>query len=580
MRAARAAALLSALACAALLAPWLAGTVDRARASTIHTHKSGDGQPLSSGGAPAGPARAPSGPPLLGPGSSAPDVPASEESSASAPPSAGDVLAENGLSSPLCRSPFALPITVQRNCQASGFIAASAPTGDYAFDVNIDTGISKWSNNASATVQDFAQLGWMALVAVTHALIVMFEWCYSLNLLSGAVMSQLTHTLHAAGLTFTEPWMAPALAIASVLAAYHGLVRRRVAETVGQALVMLAMMIAGLWVIANPAGTIGVLERWADEGAMGTLAVMVGGTAEHSQATLAASMTGLFGAVITAPWCYLEFGNVSWCEDRPQLDPGLRKAGLAIAKHLRSPSRCQAGCGAGASAEAVSASLLRSAQTNGQLFLALPANEAERNSTKAQGTLLNVLCGGGEAADKCQGHTATQAEFRSERGTNSRLMGLAPIWLGTLGMLLLFGLLAVRLLIAAAATLLYLLLAPAAVLAPALGDGGRAMFRAWTMRLLAACVSKLTYSFLLGILLAVTHMLLSLTVLGWWAQWCLISAFWWTAFAKRHQALGLLAGERHRQVILRTRSLGRRMIERRYRRSGSTGRHLRVGGDL
>jgi hypothetical protein len=473
------------------------------------------------------------------------------------------VLVENGLSSPLCRTPFGLPGIVQRNCRTSGFIAAPEPTGDYAFDVNIDTGVGKLSNDASAIVQDFAQQGWMALVAITHALIVMLEWCYSLDLLGAAVMSQVTHMLHAAGLALSEPWMALALSIAAMLIAYHGLVRRRVAETVGQALAMIAMMLAGLWVIANPAGTVGVLERWADEGAGGTLAAMTGAVGQRPQAALAASMTDLFGAVVTAPWCYLEFGDVSWCEDQRRFDPRLRRAALAIAKRLRSQSRCQASCATSShsSPAAVDAALLRDARTNGQLFLALPANELERNSVKTQGTLLNVLCGGAETAAKCHGPTAAEAEFRSERGTNGRLMGLASIWLGALGMLLLFGLLAVRLLIAAAVTLLYLLLAPAAVLAPALGEGGRSVFRAWTTRLLAACVSKLTYSFLLGALLGVTHILLSLTAIGWWAQWCLISACWWTAFAKRHRALGLLSGKGGRFGPSRSGLLGWRAIE-------------------
>jgi len=54
--------------------------------------------------------------------------------------------------------------------------------------------------------------------------------------------------------------------------------------------------------------------------------------------------------------------------------------------------------------------------------------------------------------------------------------GLLLILAGTLGMLLLLGFIALRLLGAALATLLYLLLAPLAVLAPALGDAGRTPF--------------------------------------------------------------------------------------------------------
>lgn len=507
-------------------------------------------------------ARAPSAPPLIGPegvGTGAWLEPPGQESSASAAPSGGDVLVENGLSSPFCNDRMRLAPVTKRNCRTSNFIAAGEPTGNYAFDVNIDTGVGELSNSAAAIVLDFAQQGWMALVAVTHALIVMFEWCFSSSLLGGAVPSQLTSALHTARASLTEPWMALVLAVAAVLVVYRGLIRRRVAQTAGQALAVMAMMAGGLWVIADPAATIGALQSWADEGAAGTLAAAAGGEARASQATLARSMGELYGAVITGPWCYLEFGDVGWCEDRSRLDPRLRRTALALAR--RPKPACRPGCKP--SVQPLGATLLRAARTNGELFLALPANEAERNSTKESGTLLNTLCGGGASADDCRGPTAPQAEFRSERGLDGRLMGLASIGLGAIGMLLVFGLLAVRLLLAAVATMLYLLLAPAMALAPALGETGRSLFRAWTMRLLAACVSKLTYSFLLGVLLTVNRLLLSMTALGWWAQWCLLSAFWWTAFSKRHAALAVLGGRRPELSfsVQRSRSAGWRAIE-------------------
>ncbi len=69
--------------------------------------------------------------------------------------------------------------------------------------------------------------------------------------------------------------------------------------------------------------------------------------------------------------------------------------------------------------------------------------------------------------------------------------GLLLIAAGLLGMLLLLGFIALRLLTAAIFSLLYLLLAPAMVLAPAFGEGGRALFRRWVAQLLGAVVSKL-----------------------------------------------------------------------------------------
>ena len=129
------------------------------------------------------------------------------------------------------------------------------------------------------------------------------------------------------------------------------------------------------------------------------------------------------------------------------------------------------------------------------------------------------------------------------------------------------GFIAMRLLRQPAAlfSLFYLLIAPGMVLAPALGDGGRALFRRWAGHLLGAVVSKLLFSFLLGVVLAVLGILASLHALGWWTQWLLMSAFWWGAYLRRHQALSVAQGaltDRHRPVRRREpRSVAKRVSE-------------------
>jgi hypothetical protein len=196
------------------------------------------------------------------------------------------------------------------------------------------------------------------------------------------------------------------------------------------------------------------------------------------------------------------------------------------------------------------ARLLREARTNGEIFLALPAEQARRNAAKSNASLLGVLCGGGGSAEHCRGPTAAQAEFRSARGTYGRAIGLVLIWAGGLGMLLLFGFLGLRLLLSAAITAGCLLLAPAFALIPALGESGRAAFRAWVTRLLSAAVAKIGYSFLLAVVLTVTSLLLGLRGLGWWAQWLLLSAFWWTAFLRRHHIRTILPGQPSRPATV------------------------------
>ncbi len=495
--------------------------------------------------------RAPSEPPL---GSGAADATAAREEGdgVAVASSAGDPLVSNGLSSPMCRAgaDAGLSRVSQGNCSTSGFEAAPFPTGNYAFDVHIDTGVTKLTNDADATVQNLLQLAWTVLVAAVHGLIVMIEWCYTIDLIDSSAMSGVARGLRQMQTVFTEPWLVVVLTVASLLALYQGLVRRRVAETLGQTLLMLAMMAGGLWVIMDPMGTVGSLGEWANEAGLGALGAAAGGDPDHPERTLADSMGDVFSGAVDGPWCYMEFGNVGWCSDPARLDSRLHASGLAVAAREQAQIGCstagetgncvRAGSGQ-ARALSRSATQLLAARTNGELFLALPANQAMRNSINDSGSLFNVLCGGSETP--CKGPTAAEAEFRTQHGTQWRFMGLVFIWLGALGMMLLLGFIALHLLGAAVVSLLYLLFAPAAVLAPALGDGGRAAFRGWATRLLGAVMSKLIYSFLLGVVLLMGRVLtVDLTALGWFTQWLLISTMWWAAFCQRNQVLGLAEG--------------------------------------
>jgi hypothetical protein len=529
--------------CAAL-ALLLASAVPAAGV-VIRSHRAQHGHSPSSPH-PDGKPVAPSGPPL-GVG-----VSSREGENAGVPSAEGDQLVENGLGSPLCKGPTSgLSGAAQSNCQTSGFVGAPAPTNDYAFDVHIDVGAFGLSKGGLLSViQDvFIAPVWNALVWVVHALVVMLEWCFTLELLDPATLGGLARSLRRAQASFTEPWLVLALAMVSMLTFYNGLIRRRVSETLGQACTTLAMMALGLWVIADPLGTVGAVGRWANQASLGTLGAIAQGTPANAPRTLADSMRTVFSDAIEMPWCYLEFGNVRWCSDPVLLDPGLRKAALHLVAEQQAKLSCNAGSGqlctstSSASGLAVKRTqeLVREADTNGRLFLAFPANESQRNSVKDKSSLLGVLCQT-EDDTKCTGPTAAQAEFRSDDGTFPRMIGVVLIAGGVLGMTMLFGLVALRLLTAAIFSLFLLLLAPFAVLAPALGDSGRAVFSGWVTRLLGSVVSKLLFSFLLGALLSMQHILLSLESLGWWTQWLLISAFWWTIFFKRRQAMGFLHG--------------------------------------
>ncbi|HEX3909567.1 MAG TPA: hypothetical protein VHW67_02550 [Solirubrobacteraceae bacterium] len=519
--------------------------------------------------APAGGSTSPAGPPLISattvPGPQGGDTGGDEPGAGGSPQAELDPLVSNGLGSPLCSGALGgsgLDGASKSHCETSGFIAAAAPTGNFGIDVHIDTGFLGLSSaGLLAIVQDlFVTPVWMALVWAVHALVVMLEWCFAIDLLdSPSVSSGIARGLRNMQSAITAPWLATVLAIASVLCAYNGLVRRRVAESVAQALLVLAMIAAGTWVMVDPAGTVGALGAWANQASLGTLAVTAQGDPSDPDGALAGGMDAVFSAAVEVPWCYMEFGDVDWCRSPSRLEPQLRTAALALARTelesvgcsaaeapsgaTTSGSPCAAKGGADAKALERSARLLRTARTNGAIFLALPPNGPARNAINDSSSLLRAICRSDDATS-CRGPAAAQAEFRTNRGTWPRVGGLLLIVLGVLGMLLLLGFLALRLLGSAIFSLLYLLLAPAAALAPALGEAGRAAFRKWAAHLLAAVVSKLLFALVLGVVLAVLGLLEHLESLGWWTRWLLMSAFWWGLFVRRHQALQLAGGDR------------------------------------
>ncbi len=514
-------------------------------------------------------AKAPGGPPLTQGGSLG-----GGEAETGAPVAEVDPLVDNGLTSPLCSSSQArgeLSPASARNCETSGFVAAPAPTGNYGLDVHIDTGVLGLSEGGLlSVVQDIAiQPVWMALVWAVHALIVVLQWAFTIDLLDSAGGGSVGAALRHVQSVFTLPWLGLTLALAAVATVYTGLVRRRVGEALGTSLLMLAMIGTSLAIADDPGGTVGLVGAWANNASLGTLAVVTGRGGESRAGALAASADGIFAGAVEAPWCYLEFGDVGWCEEPARLEPRLRAAGLAIATSELSQARCReptpgASCSGGggwAHALVSSAQLLRQARTNGQLFLALPTNGPQRNSINRGGSLLRVLCGSADATE-CTSATASEAEFRTNRGTWPRLGGLLLIIAGALGLLLLLGFIIARLLAAALLGLLLLLLAPAAALAPALGEGGRELFRRWAGGLFAAVALKLVFAFLLGAVLVVAAVLASLRGLGWWTQWLLTSAFWWGAFMHRHVAWRFARTARlESRIDARPRPLGRRVRE-------------------
>jgi hypothetical protein len=470
-------------------------------------------------------------------------------------------LASNGFASPSCTAAVLtaqLSQAERTNCAVSGVDVAPVPLSNYSIDINIPSGLdASFTEDLDTVVQDLLVTPvWTAVVWLIHVVLIALEWCYAIDLLAPATLARISSSLGVAQRVFTDPWLGLALAVAAVGFAWQGLVRRRVLDTLGHAALLAVMVCAGLWIIADPVGTVGAVGNLADRAALTTVAASATGDPSQPVSTVDGAFAAVFDTAISGPWCYLEFGDVDWCRAPGALDPRLRATAASLDAQLRAEASCHGPaiglvqCAPDGSALqsqlSGAATALDEARTNGELFLAIPPEATARTALESQTvtpTLYGALCGSGDPT-ACTAPTAPQAEFRTASGTWPRVGGLLLIVAGTVGMLLLLGFIALRLLGAALATLLYLMLAPLAVLAPALGEAGRDAFRLWLTRLVGAALAKLVYSVALGVVLLIVTLLSSLDGLGWWTQWLLISVFWWTAFEQRHRVLGLVLHER------------------------------------
>jgi hypothetical protein len=472
-----------------------------------------------------------------------PEPPVGNDDPAADDTASADPLVGNGLGGALCRNADlagGLSAQARRNCQMSGVADAAAPVGNYGFDIHIDTGALGLSSRTLLSAVQTLLLTplWTLLLWLTHAVLSLVEWGFAIDLLDPATMGSIAGALSAMHSAVTEPWLVALLALAAIALLYHAVVRRRIVDSVGEVAAMTAMILAGLWIIANPAGTVGEINRALNHTGLGAVAAVSSGNPGDGRAALGDGLRAVFATAVTGPWCYLEFGDVDWCRNPRRLDARLR----ATADNLRGAALDDAHCRAHDSAcqqqsePAREAQLLGRAQSNGDLFLAFPANSAHRNAINQHDSLYRTLCGT-ENDNACRGPTADVAQWRTESGTWSRAGGLVLIAAGIVGMLALLLFIALRLLGAAILIVVYLLLAPLAVLAPTIGESGRGAFRGWLTRLLGALVAKLIYALFLGVVLLTLSILDGLGSLGWWTQWLLIAAFWWIVYTHRHEVL-------------------------------------------
>ena len=202
-------------------------------------------------------------------------------------------LAANGFESPSCTSlalNVQLSVAERANCTVSGVAVAPVPLSNYSVDVNIASGLdASLHQDLDSVVQDlFVTPVWTAVVWLIHVVLIALEWCYSIDLLAPATLARASSALGGAKRVFTDPW--------------QGLVRRRVLDTLGHAALLAVMVACGLWIIADPVGTVGAVGNLADRAALTTVAASATGDPSQPVATVDSAFADVFDAATNGPW--------------------------------------------------------------------------------------------------------------------------------------------------------------------------------------------------------------------------------------------------------------------------------------
>ena len=438
-----------------------------------------------------------------------------------------DPLRSLGGDSPLCARAD-VGAAARASCRQSGAIEHPYPLGRYRFDWHIDTGITKDPvNNLLAGVQWLVAMAWVSLLYALSAVLLAFQWAFSLDLLGQAMAPARRGLSQLHERTLGRPWLLAAISLMGLGALWRGFVQRRQIETVAGLATASLMMAGALFVIAQPQQTLGALSRGANDVSLGFLAGASEGTLRTPSRSIASSSRRIFDAVVLRPWCAMNFADVTWCLGRAPGDR-LTRAERWLRFEPDSPQR--------------------------DAEFQIVDDPSSQPWTRSAGVLGVGLPGGDLlAADsdairrQLHGYHVTRADtprvqIQKKGQTVVRVALFVIVAAGVTGCLLLVGWLSVHVLLQGLLTLVLLLAAPVVLLAPAFGEQGRALFAGWAKRLLAAVIAKAIYALLLAIVLAINAIIGELdTTFPWLAVWLISAVFWWGVLLKRSELLGWLS---------------------------------------
>jgi hypothetical protein len=436
-----------------------------------------------------------------------------------AQPASADPLRALGADSPLCSEDVGAE--ARAACARTGALEHPHPLGNYALDSHIATGPTRIGDSLWAMLASLASLAWVGALYALKGVLLALQWAFELDLMGAGLADARRALLTLHERTLGSAWLEAALSVLGLWGIWRGFVQRRATETVAGLALAAVLMAGALWVIHDPSGSVGALSSGANAVSLGFLAGASDGTVARPTRSVADGSRQLFDALVLRPWCALQFGDVAWCL--------ARAPGDSVARAERWLRHAPGSKERTAEYEALRSGDPEEAAQEETLGLDVLDPDDADVTRQLEGYVVRP-------EDK--GKVAMQ-EVDAVPG---RIGLLGLVLLAQVGALLVLGWLALQILVQAIWALLLLLGAPLLLFAPAFGEAGRAVFRRWALRLLAACVAKAIYALLLGVVLALSGVLAAIgDTLPWFAVWLLQIVFWWGLLVKRRDLLGPLA---------------------------------------
>src|SRR5215204_2972859 len=427
--------------------------------------------------------------------------------------------------------------------QAGGGLVDRYPLSAYALDYHVDVGITDPEGVPPMIAQWAASQLWSATSFLVKCVIDLFTWAFSLDLLGGAdgalgpISNAITNLYEN---VIGQAWMVVAILIAGLWGIWKALVQRRYTETAGALALSLLFVLIALFFVYQPQRTVGEASRWTNTLSLAFLSGTNRGSLDDPEQAKHQVADHLFDTLVYRPWVVLEFGGLNHCVDTGRTDDDGFPTPVSPHDPVRDVCRDHLKAGRDGHGGYAPRYLRQSPGSEERKA----EYDALRNGEAPFGKEQFV----GYEVDKAD---APAVDIQQAGGAFQRLTFSIVVFLGALGAVVLLGTLSLAVILAQVVALVLLGFAPVALVIGIFPGAGHDVFRGWLTKLATAIFIKALYSLIIALVVAVSAALTAATdSLGFLFAFGLQTLFFWALFVYRKQITARLVtattgGEHH-----------------------------------